>query len=84
MYSYLLAYADRELSVRNSLLAREPSEDLVTFTVPNFKLDSLFMSTSQWRIVLDSTVTVVYNSLDGRGPDFVSAAMIKYLQKRNF
>lgn len=55
----------------------------MTFTVPNFKLASLFMSTSQWRIVLGSTVTVVYNSLDGRSPDLVSAAVIKYLEKRN-
>ena len=83
-YGYLLAYADRELSVGNSLLAREPSEDRVTFTMPNFKLASLFMSTSQWRIILDSTVTVVYSSLDGRSPDFVSVAVIKYHQKRNF
>lgn len=81
-YGYLLANADRELSVGNSLLAREPSEDRVTFTMPNFKLASLFMSASQWRIILDSTVTVVYSSLDGRGPDFISIAVIKYHQKK--
>lgn len=43
---------DRGLSVRNSLLAREPLEDLVTFIMPNFKLASEIMSTSQWRVIL--------------------------------